>query len=315
MRTLRQATILGTGIHLPEKRLTNFDLEKMVDTSDEWIVTRSGIRERRLVEPHQKTSDIAVLAAEMALRNSGIRPEQIGAVMLASFTPDRPISATSAIIAHRLGCKNAAACDIEVACSGFVYGLVTARGLLATGMRRILLVGVDTLSRITDWEDRRTAIIFADGAGAVVLEATDGEDNLLGYDVGSDGAAEGILRADLGGYLRMDGKEVFRRAVDAMVGSCGRTLERAGRTTADVDLVVPHQANARIIEAGLDGLSIPRERASMVIETVGNTSAASVPLALAAALDQGRIHDGDDVLFVGFGAGMAWASALLRWQG
>ncbi|HMQ28434.1 MAG TPA: 3-oxoacyl-[acyl-carrier-protein] synthase III C-terminal domain-containing protein, partial [Acidimicrobiales bacterium] len=190
-----------------------------------------------------------------------------------------------------------------------------ARALLATGVRRILLIGVDTLSRITDWEDRRTAIIFADGAGAVVLEAADGDDNLLGFDLGSDGTAEGILRADLGGYLRMDGKEVFKRAVEAMVGSCGRTLERAGRTVADVDLVVPHQANARIIEAGLDGLGIPWDKASIVVETVGNTSAASVPLALAAALDQGRVQEGDDVLFVGFGAGMAWASALVRWQG
>lgn len=301
--------ITGWGTALPDKTVTNADLEGWLDTDDAWIRERTGIAERRVGD---STTELAVAAGRRALERS---PGPVDLVLVATITPDQVTPATASYVQAALGLEDCGAFDLAAACSGFVYGLVTARGLLATGMRRILLVGVDTLSRITDWEDRRTAIIFADGAGAVVLEATDGEDNLLGYDVGSDGAAEGILRADLGGYLRMDGKEVFRRAVDAMVGSCGRTLERAGRTTADVDLVVPHQANARIIEAGLDGLGIPRERASMVIETVGNTSAASVPLALAAALDQGRIHDGDDVLFVGFGAGMAWASALVRWQG
>lgn len=301
--------ITGWGTALPDKTVTNADLEGWLDTEDAWIRERTGIAERRVGD---STTELAVAAGREALERS---PGPVDLVLVATITPDQITPATASYVQDALGLEDCGAFDLAAACSGFVYGLVTARGLLATGMRRILLVGVDTLSRITDWDDRRTAIIFADGAGAVVLEATDGDDNLLGYDLGSDGASEGILRADLGGYLRMDGKEVFRRAVDAMVGSCGRTLERAGRTTADVDLVVPHQANARIIEAGLDGLGIARDKASMVIETVGNTSAASVPLALAAALDQGRVHEGDDVLFVGFGAGMAWASALVRWQG
>lgn len=301
--------ITGWGTALPDKTVTNADLEGWLDTDDAWIRERTGIAERRVGD---STTALAVEAGREALGRS---PGPIDLVLVATITPDQITPATASYVQAELGLEECGAFDLAAACSGFVYGLVAARGLLATGLRRILLVGVDTLSRITDWEDRRTAIIFADGAGAVVLEATDGDDNLLGFDLGSDGAAEGILRADLGGYLRMDGKEVFRRAVDAMVGSCTRTLVRAGRAGADVALVVPHQANARIIEAGLDGLGIPRERASIVIETVGNTSAASVPLALAAALDQGRIHEGDEVLFVGFGAGMAWASALVRWQG
>lgn len=301
--------ITGWGTALPDKTVTNADLKGWLDTDDAWIRERTGIAERRVGD---STTALAVEAGREALGRS---PGPIDLVLVATITPDQITPATASYVQAELGLEECGAFDLAAACSGFVYGLVAARGLLATGLRRILLVGVDTLSRITDWEDRRTAIIFADGAGAVVLEATDGDDNLLGFDLGSDGAAEGILRADLGGYLRMDGKEVFRRAVDAMVGSCTRTLVRAGRAGADVALVVPHQANARIIEAGLDGLGIPRERASIVIETVGNTSAASVPLALAAALDQGRIHEGDEVLFVGFGAGMAWASALVRWQG
>ena len=301
--------ITGWGTALPDKTVTNADLKGWLDTDDAWIRERTGIAERRVGD---STTALAVEAGREALGRS---PGPIDLVLVATVTPDQITPATASYVQAELGLEECGAFDLAAACSGFVYGLVAARGLLATGLRRILLVGVDTLSRITDWEDRRTAIIFADGAGAVVLEATDGDDNLLGFDLGSDGAAEGILRADLGGYLRMDGKEVFRRAVDAMVGSCTRTLVRAGRAGADVALVVPHQANARIIDAGLDGLGIPRERASIVIETVGNTSAASVPLALAAALDQGRIHEGDEVLFVGFGAGMAWASALVRWQG
>ena len=301
--------VTGWGTALPDKTVTNADLEGWLDTDDAWIRERTGIAERRV---GGSTTALAVEAGREALERS---PGPVDLVLVATITPDQVTPATASYVQAALGLEDCGAFDLAAACSGFVYGLVTARALLATGVRRILLIGVDTLSRITDWEDRRTAIIFADGAGAVVLEAADGDDNLLGFDLGSDGTAEGILRADLGGYLRMDGKEVFKRAVEAMVGSCGRTLERAGRTVADVDLVVPHQANARIIEAGLDGLGIPWDKASIVVETVGNTSAASVPLALAAALDQGRVQEGDDVLFVGFGAGMAWASALVRWQG
>ncbi|MCB1005609.1 MAG: ketoacyl-ACP synthase III [Acidimicrobiales bacterium] len=301
--------IPGWGTALPDKTVTNADLEGWLDTDDAWIRERTGIAERHVGD---STTALAVEAGRVALERS---PGPVDLVLVATITPDQITPATASYVQAALGLEDCGAFDLNAACSGFVYGLVTARGLLATGLRRILLVGAETLSRITDWDDRRTAIIFADGAAAVVLEATDGPENLLGHDLGSDGGAADILRADLGGYLRMDGREVFTRAVAAMVDSCRVALRRAGLTAADVDLVVPHQANARIIEAGLDGLGIARERASMVIERVGNTSAASVPLALADALEHDRLHDGDVVLFVGFGAGMAWASAVVRWQG
>lgn len=299
--------VAGWGTALPDKTVTNDDLATWLDTSDEWIRERTGIAERRVGD---STTALAVEAGRRALERS---PGPVDLVIVATITADQTTPATASYVQDALGLRECGAFDLNAACSGFVYGLVTARGLLATGLRRILLVGAETLSRITDWDDRRTAIIFADGAAAVVLEATDGEENLLGFDLGSNGAEAGILRADLGGYLRMDGPAVFAQAVEAMVGSCAASLERAGLSAADVALVVPHQANARILEAGLDGLGIPRERVSLVIERFGNTSAASVPLALADALDRGRLHEGDVVLFVGFGAGMAWASAVVRW--
>lgn len=300
--------VSGWGTALPDKTVTNDDLAGWLDTSDEWIRERTGIAERRVGD---STTALAVEAGRRALERS---PGPVDLVIVATITPDQATPATASYVQDALGLEGCGAFDLNAACSGFVYGLITARGLLATGLRRILLVGAETLSRITDWDDRRTAIIFADGAAAVVLEATAGDENLLGFDLGSNGAEAGILRADLGGYLRMDGPAVFAQAVDAMVGSCTASLGRAGLSAADVALVVPHQANARILEAGLDGLGIPRERVSLVIEHFGNTSAASVPLALADALERDRVHDGDVVLFVGFGAGMAWASAVLRWQ-
>ncbi|MBL8775441.1 MAG: ketoacyl-ACP synthase III [Acidimicrobiales bacterium] len=299
--------VSGWGTALPDKTVTNDDLAGWLDTSDEWIRERTGIAQRRVGD---STTALAVEAGRRALERS---PGPVDLVIVATITPDQTTPATASYVQDALGLQHCGAFDLNAACSGFVYGLVAARGLLATGLRRILLVGAETLSRITDWDARRTAIIFADGAAAVVLEATDGEDNLLGFDLGSNGADAGILRADLGGYLRMDGPAVFAQAVAAMVGSCSASLEQAGLSTADVSLVVPHQANARILEAGADGLGIPRDRLSLVIERYGNTSAASVPLALADALDRGRVREGDVVLFVGFGAGMAWASAVVRW--
>ncbi len=301
--------VTGWGTALPDKTVTNVDLEGWLDTSDAWIRERTGIAERRVGD---STTALAVEAGRRALERA---PGPVDLVIVATITPDQVTPATASYVQDALGLQACGAFDLHAACSGFVYGLIAARGLLATGMRRILLIGAETLSRITDWDDRRTAIIFADGAAAVVVEADDGPENLLGVDVGSDGAAAGILGAELGGHLRMDGPEVFERAVAAMVASSTASLRRAGLTAGDVDLVVPHQANARIIEAGLDGLGIPRDRASLVIDRYGNTSAASVPLALAAALDEGRVHGGDLVLFVGFGAGMAWASAVVRWRG
>ena len=301
--------VSGWGAALPDKTVTNDDLAAWLDTSDEWIRERTGIAERRVGD---STTALAIEAGRRALDRS---PGAIDLVIVATITPDQVTPATASYVQDALGLRQCGAFDLGAACSGFVYGLVTARGLLATGLRRVLLVGAETLSRITDWDDRRTAIIFADGAAAIVVEATEGDENLLGFDLGSNGAEADILRADLGGYLRMDGRAVFAQAVEAMVTSCTASLDQAGLSAADVALVVPHQANARILESGLDGLGIPRHRMTLVIERYGNTSAASVPLALADALERGCVHDGDVVLFVGFGAGMAWASAVVRWQG
>ena len=301
--------VSGWGAALPDKTVTNDDLAAWLDTSDEWIRERTGIAERRVGD---STTALAVEAGRRALERS---PGAVDLVIVATITPDQVTPATASYVQDALGLRQCGAFDLNAACSGFVYGLVAGRGLLATGLRRILLVGAETLSRITDWDDRRTAVIFADGAAAIVLEATEGDENLLGFDLGRNGAEADILRADLGGYLRMDGRAVFAQAVEAIVGSGTASLDRAGLSAADVALVVPHQANARILEAGLEGLGIPGTRMALVIERYGNTSAASVPLALADALERGRVHDGDVVLFVGFGAGMAWASAVVRWQG
>ena len=244
---------------------------------------------------------------------AGIAPADIDLLILATTTPDRAVPATSATVQHRLG-LSCGAFDLNAACSGWVYGLVAAQGFIATGAEKILLIGTDTLARITDWTDRNTAILFADGSAAVVIEAVDGDSPLLGWDLDADGSAEEALYCDLGQTLQMEGREVFRRAVRIMVDSATRSMQQAGVTADDISLVVPHQANIRIISASCDRLGIPMERAAVVLDRTGNTSAASVPLALADALDAGRVSPGDLVLFVGFGAGMTAASAVMRWQ-
>lgn len=302
-------TITGWGTALPDKTVTNADLEGWLDTTDEWIVERSGISERRI---GTSTSALAIDAGRAALAQAGCAPDDIGLLIVATVTPDQTTPAVANVVQEALG-LGCGAFDLNAACSGFVYGLVTAHGFLATGVERILLIGAETLSRITDWDDRNTAVLFGDGAGAVVLEATDGPDAVLGWDLGSDGSAAGILRADIGGFVQMDGREVFRRAVRVMVDSAQRSLKEAGLGAADVDLVVPHQANRRIIEAACQRLDIPMDRAALVLQHTGNTSSASIPLALVDALEHDRISRGDIVLLVGFGAGMTWGSAVLRW--
>jgi 3-oxoacyl-[acyl-carrier-protein] synthase III len=303
------ATITGWGTALPEKVVTNDDLAETMDTSDEWIQERTGIRERRV---GGSTAGLSIEAGRRALEMSGVAPTEIDAIILATTTPDRAVPATSATVEHELGLR-CGAFDVNAACSGFVYGLVVAHGLIAMGSQKILLIGTDTLARITDWEDRNTAVLFADGSGAVVLEAVDGPGQLLGWDIDADGSLERILYAELGGYLRMDGKEVYRRAVRIMVDSAQKSMAHAGVTADDVALVVPHQANIRIIQAACDRLGIPMDRAVSVLHYTGNTSSASIPLALADALDAGRVRRGDLVLLVGFGAGMTAASAIIRW--
>jgi len=330
MRTLRQATILGTGIYLPEKRLTNSDLEKMVDTTDEWIVTRSGIRERRLVEPGQKTSDIAILAAEMALRNSGIRPDQISGVLLASFTPDRPISATSAVIAHKLGCKNAAACDIEVACSGFVYTTTIASNFIATGMMDyVLVIGADILSKVIDFTDRNTCVLFGDGAGALVLgPATKPGEGIFDALLGADGGGSENITIPAGGtempttaetvekrlhYVKINGKEVFKFSTRIIGDMIEQVLSRNNLTLDDVKLIIPHQANIRIIESAAGRFKCPMDKFFVNLDKYGNTVAATIPICLHEALQAGRIKEGDLVLLAGFGGGLSWGTVALRW--
>jgi len=306
---MRTARIAGWGAALPDKIVTNDDLAAVLDTSDEWISERSGIRERRI---GGTTAGLAVEAGRAALEHAGIQPNDIDLLVLATTTPDQQVPATASTVQEMLG-LDCGAFDLNAACSGFVYGLVTGYQFVAGGTDKILVIGSETLSRIVDWDDRSTAVLFADGAGAVVLDAADEEPNLLGWDLGSDGALRSILDADVGGYLRMEGKEVFRRAVRDMIDSATRTMHQAGVTADEIALVVPHQANIRIIESANAKLGLSMDRTAIVLDKTGNTSSASVPLALADAASKGRVHAGDLVLMVGFGAGMTWASALVRW--
>ena len=302
--------IVGWGTALPDKVITNADLEARLDTSDQWIVERTGIRERRV---GGTTAGLAADAGRAALARAGLAPGDVDLLVLATTTPDQTVPATSAHVQTELGLR-CGAFDLNAACSGFVYALVVANGLAAGHVRHQLLVGAETLSRVTDWEDRATAILFADGAGALVLETVDGPGDLLGWDLGLDGTARPALYCDTGGFIVMEGREVFRRAVRATVDSAAVALERAGVTAADIALFVPHQANLRIIEAANQRLGIPTERTAVVLDRTGNTSSASIPLALADAADTGRLRPGDLLLLSGFGAGMTWASAVVAWN-
>lgn len=323
------ATITGWGRALPDRVVTNADITTLFDTTEEWIFERTGIRTRRAATgpfvdhtpPAENavgglgtTGTLAAAAGRAALEMAGAEASEIGMLILCTTTPDLLIPATSASVAGALGI-NGGAMDLNAACAGFTYGLVTAAGLLAAGAERVLLIGAETLTRATNWEDRTNAFLFADGAAAIVMEAVAGEGSLLGWDVGVDGNLVPLLYAHHGSGMAMRGKEVFRRAVLATVDSATKSLEQAKLTVEDIALFVPHQANARIMEAAASRLGIPADRVASVIEHTGNTSSASVPLALVDAVESGRVHDGDHVLLAGFGAGMTWASAVWRWQG
>ena len=313
--TARGARFTGWGLALPERVITNDELSKTMETSDEWIRERTGIHRRHV---GGSTMSLSVESARKAIAMAGLQPSDIDALVLATTTPDRQVPATSAAVARELG-LSCGAFDINAACSGFVYALAVAHGLIAIGSQRVLLIGTDTLSRITDWTDRNTAVLFADGSGAAVLEAVDGPGHLLAWDLDADGSAEDLLYAEVGGNIQMDGKEVFRRAVRIMVDSAQKSLAIAGLTGDDIALVVPHQANTRIIDAACDRLGIPKERTAVVLHETGNTSSASIPLALFDAATDGamsgrHLRDGDLVLMVGFGAGMTAASAIIRWS-
>ncbi len=321
-------TITGWGTALPERVVTNEDITTLFDTSDEWIFERSGIRRRRAATgpfvqppvpadpPESGLGTTATLAAEAgrrALERAGVGAGDIGLLMLCTTTPDQLIPATSASVAAALGIGGGAM-DLNAACAGFTYGLVAASGLIASGAERILLIGAETLTRATNWEDRTNAFLFGDGAGAVVLEAVPGEGSLLGWDLGVDGNLVHLLYANHGSGMVMRGKEVFRRAVLATVQSATTSLEKAKLGIDDIALFVPHQANIRIMEAVASRLGLPAERIASVIEETGNTSSASIPLALIDAIESGRVSDGDHLLLAGFGAGMTWSSAVWRWQ-
>ncbi len=295
---------------LPEKRRTNADLEAMLDTSDAWIVARTGIRERPV---EGVTSVLATRAARAALETAGVEAESIDLLVLATTTPDKAVPATSAGVAHALGLR-CGAFDLNAACSGWVYGLIAASGFSHAGARRMLVLGVDTLSSITDWGDRTTAVLFADGAGAAVVESCAEPGSLLGWDLGSDGSGLDLLYCNHGEHIQMEGREIFRRATRLLAESARRALAKAGLEPGDVDLVVPHQANIRIIEAANRRLGVPMEKTALVIERTGNSSSATIPLALEDAQRAGRVRAGDVVLLTAFGAGLTWASAVLRWQ-
>jgi 3-oxoacyl-[acyl-carrier-protein] synthase-3 len=294
---------------LPDRIVTNQELSETLDTTDTWITERTGIKERRVGD---STAELAAEAGRLCLEKSGLGPDDFDVVLLATTTPDRHVPATSATVQHMLG-LNCGALDVNAACSGFVYGLITADGLINSGAERILLIGAETLSRIVDWTDRGTAILFGDGAGATILEASD-TPSLLSWTLGCDGSLEHLLYCDIDGKMKMEGSEVFRQAILIIEESTQTALEKAGMSIDDIDMMIPHQANERIIDAACKRIGLPVEKTAQVLAHTGNTSSASIPLALVDALDAGRIQPGDNLLFVGFGAGMTAASAIMRWN-
>ena len=308
--TARGARFIGWGTSLGHRVVTNDELTASMDTNDEWIRERTGIHRRHV---GGSTAELSTISGKAALDMAGIDPKSIDALILATTTPDRTVPATSATVQNALGLA-CGAFDVNAACSGFVYGLVVAHGLIGVGAERIMVIGTDTLSRIVDWTDRNTAPLFADGSGAAIIESTKGHGQLLGWDIDADGSAEEILYAEVGSTIQMNGKEVFRRAVRIMVDSAQKSMAAAGVTTEEISIVVPHQANIRIISAACDRLGISMDKASISIHETGNTSSASIPLALFGDFGQVKPKDGDIVLLVGFGAGMTAASAILRWN-
>jgi 3-oxoacyl-[acyl-carrier-protein] synthase-3 len=321
--------ILGLGSYAPERVLTNHDLERIVETSDEWIVTRTGIRERRVAAPGETTADQATHAGRQALADSGIPAAEIDLVIVATVSADQPFPAVASIVQDRLGCTRAAAFDLGAGCSGFIYALATASQFVQTGLYRyVLVIGAETLSRITNWRDRTTCVLFGDGAGAAVVGPTPSGQGFHSFDLGSDGAGAELLAVNPGGWghtlatgsdeplkqsIRMAGAEVFKFAVRVLEESTLRVLARAGVDPEELDLLVPHQANTRIIDAAAKRLNLSPERVFSNVERYGNTSAASIPIALTEARDQGRLRPGDRVALVGFGAGLSWASCALTW--
>ncbi|HLE40375.1 MAG TPA: beta-ketoacyl-ACP synthase III [Nitrospirota bacterium] len=323
------ARIIGTGSYAPKKVITNHDLEKLVDTSDQWITERTGIRERRVVEKGQTTSDLAYEACHRALKAAELSAEDLDLILVATVTPDTYLPSLACVLQHKLHAKKAAAFDIFAACSGFIYGLAAAKAFIESGMyTNVLLVGAEVLSRFTDWEDRNTCVIFGDGAGAVVLQKHAGKRGVLSTHLHSDGSFGDFITVPGGGalhppshetvnkkmhYIKMRGNETFKVAVRALEDVVQEALEHNKVKAEDIDLLVPHQANLRIIQAMAQRLNMPMEKVVVTIDKYGNTSAASIPMALDEAVRDGRIKENNLILLEAFGGGLTWASALLRW--
>lgn len=323
------ASILGTGRYLPKQVVTNDDLAKRVDTSDEWIVSRTGIRERRLADDSERTSFMATEAAKQALAKAGLKAGQLDAIIVATLSPDYPWPATACLVQNALGAPQALAFDISAACSGFVYGLNVAEGMIAAGSaKHVLVIGSEKLSGIMDWQDRNTCVLFGDGAGAAVLGPANGKGELLSFYLGADGSQVEKLYQPAGGtacpasvdtvekrlhFLKMDGKDVFKFAVRIMGEASTKALEAAGLSAQDIALFIPHQANIRIIDSAAKHMGLPPEKVFINLDRYGNTSAASVGIALDEAVEQGRLKRGDTTVLVAFGAGLTWAACTLRW--
>lgn len=327
--TIIDAGILGTGMYVPERVLTNFDLERMVDTSDEWIVARTGIRERHIAPDETPTSELALKASLRALGNAHVDPNELDLIIFATLTPDCCCPSAAATLQHKLNASRAAAFDLEAACSGFVYALATACQFVHTGVYRyVLVIGAETLSKYVNWEDRNTCVLFGDGAGAAVVGPVDPGYGLLAFDLGSDGSGADLLGIPASGTrhmiteeiiaakmnrIHMNGKEVFKFATRAMPATLRRSLTRANVTAEQLAWLVPHQANLRIIQAAARRLALPLDKVIVNIDKYGNVSAASIPMALAEADAGHRLRKGDIVALAGFGAGLTWASCVMRW--
>ncbi|MCC2527043.1 beta-ketoacyl-ACP synthase III [Bacillus halotolerans] len=309
-----KAGILGVGRYIPEKVLTNHDLEKMVETSDEWIRTRTGIEERRIAADDVYSSHMAVAAAKKALEQAEVPAEDLDMILVATVTPDQSFPTVSCMIQEQLGAKKACAMDISAACAGFMYGVVTGKQFIESGTyKHVLVVGVEKLSSITDWEDRNTAVLFGDGAGAAVVGPVSDDRGILSFELGADGTGGQHLYLNEKGHTIMNGREVFKFAVRQMGESCVNVIEKAGLSKEDVDFLIPHQANIRIMEAARERLELPVEKMSKTVHKYGNTSAASIPISLVEELEAGKIKDGDVIVMVGFGGGLTWGAIAIRW--
>ena len=326
---MKRSRIISTGSYAPEKILTNFDLEKMVETTDEWITERTGIKERRIVNGNQTASDLAYEASKVALERASLKAKDIDLLITATITGDMPFPSTACILQDKIGAKNAAAFDLNAACSGFLYGLYVADSFIRSGMhKRILVVGTEVLSTITDWEDRTTCVLFGDGAGAVVVEPTEEDRGIISMSINSDGGMWELLYMPGGGsrypsskdsvekklhFIKMKGNETFKFAVRTLEDLVVKILEENKLKPSQLTLLIPHQANLRIIQATADRLGIPMDKVLVNLDRYGNTSAASIPIALDEAASTGRIKEGDYILLEAFGGGITWASALIKW--